>query len=106
MQHDKEKYLYDVKEACEYILRNSKNKKYFDFHNDELLSVAVERKFEVIGEALNNALKYYPELENQISHIRRIISFRHKISHGYYIIEDNFYGTQLKFTSQYCIMKF
>ena len=46
-------HLHDVKEATLTILRFVENKSFDDYENDELLRSGVERKFEIIGEALN-----------------------------------------------------
>ncbi len=45
-------------------------------------------KFEIIGEALNRALRLDPSLGDQISDTRRIISFRNVLIHGYASISD------------------
>ena len=47
------KYLYDVQTAAEWIERFAAGKNYSDYLSDDMLRSAVERQFEVIGEALN-----------------------------------------------------
>ena len=44
---------------------------------------AVERQFEIIGEALHNALDIDPSLESRITTPRRVIAFRNRLIHGY-----------------------
>ncbi len=44
---------------------------------------AVERKFEIIGEALNRLHKEHPDLAARIPETRRIIDFRNLLAHGY-----------------------
>jgi len=44
---------------------------------------AVERQFEIIGEALNQMLKLEPGMASIISDHKRIIAFRNRLIHGY-----------------------
>lgn len=44
---------------------------------------AVERKFEIIGEALNRLHVIDPDLSQRIPQLRRIVDFRNLLSHGY-----------------------
>lgn len=48
-----------------------------------LVQAAVERKFEIIGEAVNRLLKQYPELAGRIPQVRKIVNFRNVLAHGY-----------------------
>jgi len=49
---------------------------------------AVERKFEILGEALNRAEENAPELTERVPEIRRIIGMRNRIIHGYDAVDD------------------
>ena len=49
---------------------------------------AVERGFEIIGEALNRTKRSDPEILEQIPGHRSIISFRNILAHAYDHIED------------------
>ena len=46
------KHYYDAREAARAILRFAAGRSYFDYCPDEMLSSAIERKFEIIGESL------------------------------------------------------
>jgi len=55
---------------------------------DDLLRSGVERKFEIMGEALNRIRQDDPELLRSIRDYRDIISFRNILVHGYDAIDD------------------
>ncbi|NBZ96258.1 MAG: DUF86 domain-containing protein [Proteobacteria bacterium] len=56
---------------------------------DEKTRLAVERSFEIIGEALNRSYKIDPERIEGIPNYRRIISFRNILAHCYDTVEDS-----------------
>ena len=66
----------DIKRFIDGITRNG-------YLRDELTQAAVERKFEIIGEALNRLHGSHPEYAARIPDLRRIIDFRNVLAHGY-----------------------
>lgn len=50
---------------------------------DSLTQAAVERKFGIIGEAVNRLLKSHPDLAMRIPESRKIVDFRNVLAHGY-----------------------
>lgn len=61
---------------------------YDAYAQDEKTSLAIERCFEIIGEALNRASKIDPQSIESIACCRQIISFRNILAHCYDSIED------------------
>ena len=57
MQRDARAFLWDAHAAAEAILEFVDGKSYSDYAGDRLLRSAVERQFEIIGEALNQLCK-------------------------------------------------
>ncbi len=60
-----------------------------DFYTDNKTKAAVERKIEVIGEALNRIKKINPNTLEKIDNWKEIIGFRNVIAHGYDVVEDS-----------------
>lgn len=77
------KYLWDVAEACQLIVGFAKDKTFGDYVSDVMLRSAVERQFEIIGEALSQALRLDHALAQRITDARKIIAFRNRLIHGY-----------------------
>ena len=82
------KHLYDIREAAMAIKAFVAGRGLDEYSKDELLRSGVERKFEIIGEALNRIRKEDPSLMERIRDHRDIISFRNILVHGYDSIDD------------------
>lgn len=82
MQREVKKYLFDVLACIENIEQFIGESNNFEtFKENLMLQHAVERNLEIIGEAVNNLLKYHPAVE--ITNARRIVDTRNKIIHSY-----------------------
>ncbi len=57
MRREVLKYLFDIKEACGLLTDFTDGKAFSDYMSDPLLRSAVERQFEIIGEALKQAIE-------------------------------------------------
>ena len=83
MADERLKHLYDIREATAAIFRFVRGKTFADYEQDELLRSGIERKFEIIGEALNRIRRDDPALLDKIREHRTIVSFRNILAHGY-----------------------
>ena len=59
------------------------------FAENEIVRAAVERKFEIMGEALNQLSKIDPALARRVPDFRDIISFRNLLIHGYAVVDQD-----------------
>jgi uncharacterized protein with HEPN domain len=82
------KYLFDIQQACDLLVQFTQGKSLADYAADPLLRSAVERQFEIVGEALNQLLRLEPTFASRISDTRRIIAFRNRLIHGYDSLAD------------------
>ena len=82
------KYLFDILQACDLLVQFTCGKTFADYTADPLLRSAVERQFEIIGEALNQALRRDSTLAARIGSSNRIIAFRNRLIHGYATLAD------------------
>ena len=88
MQLNSKKYLFDIQQACERISKFVSGKSFADYEQDDLLRSAVERQFEIIGEAIAKLHKVDATTAEQIPEYRKIIAFRNILIHGYASIEN------------------
>jgi len=59
-----------------------------DYEENAMLRAAVERKFEIIGEALSKLSRTDSAIASRIGEHARIIAFRNTLIHGYAEIDD------------------
>ena len=89
MPHKIEKLLLDLRLSCEEIIQFTRGKSFEEYSDNRILQLAIEREFEIVGEALNRLERI--DLENlaqKIPEYRRIIGFRNLLAHGYDQIDD------------------
>lgn len=87
MQHDRRAYLWDAREAADAILDFVAGIDLKIYSESNLVHSAVERKFEIIGEALNQLSKMDPVLAGRIPGLNGIVAFRNLLIHGYAAVE-------------------
>lgn len=83
MEDELLKHPYDIREAASATLRFVRGKTFDEYGQDELLRSGVERKLQILGEALNRIRKDDPALCGKIREHRNIASFRNILIHGY-----------------------
>ena len=88
MRLEAKKYLYDIQQAASRIADFTSGKKLEDYRGNPMLRSAVERQFEIIGEALTQLAKLDEKIVARISEYRRIIAFRNILIHGYAEVDD------------------
>ena len=88
MQLEAKKYLYDIQQAAARIAEFTAGKQFEDYRSNTMLRAAVERQFEIIGEALSQLDRLDETLVERISEHRRIIAFRNILIHGYADVDD------------------
>jgi len=89
MEIEIQKWLLDAYQASQAIRKFLEEKEYEDYTQDLLLSSAVERQFEILGEALKRIRDKNEEfLETSITGWRGAVSFRNILAHGYDHLDD------------------
>jgi uncharacterized protein with HEPN domain len=89
MPRDARAYLWDIATAAAAIERFTLGLDARAYAETEIVQSAVERKFEVIGEALGQLAKLDPDLAQRIPDFRAIIAFRNLLIHGYATIHHD-----------------
>ncbi len=88
MKDEIKKILIDILQAAEEIQNFVRGMDFNTYQRSFVTQRAVERDFEIIGEALNRIKNLDKELVEKISEHHRIISFRNILIHGYDIIDQ------------------
>ncbi len=81
------KLLEDIRDAAAYIGELARGRTLEDYQRDRMLRQAVERNFEIIGEAVGRLIRLDPDTAARISSHRQIVDFRHMLIHGYDLID-------------------
>ncbi len=83
MRPDVPKWLEDVRDAAQYILSATQGKTFEAFSSNRTMRQAVERNFEIIGEAINRVARMDETVASRLTDRRRIVAFRNILVHGY-----------------------
>ena len=87
MQPQSPKLLEDIRDAAAFIREVTKGKNLADYGADRVLRQAIERNFEIIGEAIKRLAKHDAETASRIDDHRQIIAFRNVLIHGYDLVD-------------------
>lgn len=88
MRRDPRAFLWKVCDSANAIMTFVRDRRWEDYRNDRMLRSAVERQFEIIGEALRGLSASAPEIATRIPDLPQIIAFRNILIHGYATIDD------------------
>lgn len=88
MLHRRAKLLQDILDAGGAIQQFTAGRTIKDYREDLMLRSAVERQFEIVGEALNRLVRLDAALVESIEGHARIIAFRNIIAHGYDVLDS------------------
>lgn len=88
MHRDSRAYLWDIRDAALAITDFIADMDEATYRLDERTKAAVERKLEVVGEAVNQLAQLDSALAQRVSSKRQIIGMRNMLIHGYMAVDD------------------
>ena len=83
------KTLEDIRDAASFVLAVTEERTLEDYSQDRLLRQAIERNFEIIGEAVGRLARNDPGAASRLSEHERIVAFRNVLIHGYDLVDDD-----------------
>ena len=83
MQRDPRAFLWDVQAAAQAIVTFTRGMDAAAYSANEMAQAAVERKFEIIGEALNQLARLDGSVAARIPDVPQVVAFRNQLIHGY-----------------------
>jgi uncharacterized protein with HEPN domain len=89
MHRDLCAYLQDVLDAADSISTFAVGLNYEAFESTDLVLSAVTQKFEVIGEAMKQASRYFPNSLDSLPDAGPAINMRDRLAHGYFFISPS-----------------
>jgi uncharacterized protein with HEPN domain len=82
------KTLEDILDAAFFVLDVTRGRTLEDYSGNRLLRQAMERNFEIIGEAVGRLARNDPKTASRMSEHERIVAFRNVLIHGYDLVDD------------------
>ena len=83
MNREANKRLHEALVACQAIQQFLVGQTFSNYVGNLMLRSAVERQFEIVGEALHRANVADESVVDIVSNLRRIVGLRNRIIHGY-----------------------
>lgn len=88
MLPESSKLLIDIRQALDDIGDFTRGLDLEAYLRDAKCRAAVERKFEVMGEACMRLRDRFPDVFEKVPDARQMISFRNRLIHGYDSVDD------------------
>jgi uncharacterized protein with HEPN domain len=88
MRLEAKKYLFDIQRAAGLIAEFTSGLSFEDYQTRPMVRAAVEREFEIVGEALVQLIRVDTSVADCITDRRRIVAFRNILVHGYADVDD------------------
>jgi uncharacterized protein with HEPN domain len=88
MQREFGFYLWDVDAAISDILSFTAGMTFEQYDANRMVQRAVERSFEIVGEALKQAEKNFPGKLDSLPNYSLAARFRDRLAHGYFTIRQ------------------
>jgi uncharacterized protein with HEPN domain len=88
-RRSREAYLWDIADSCRAILEFVQGRDLPDYEQDRMLRRAVEREWSIVGEAVSQGTRRFPDLKESIGPARQIVGFRNRIIHGYAEVDSS-----------------
>lgn len=88
MRLEAKKYLFDIQRAAALITDFASGLSLDDYQSRPMVRAAVEREFEIVGEALAQLTKVDTAVADRISDRRRIVASGNILVHGYADVDD------------------
>jgi uncharacterized protein with HEPN domain len=88
MRLEAKKYLFDIQRAAALIAEFTSGLCLEEYQTRPMVRAAVEREFEIVGEAIAQLIKVDTAVADRISDRRRIVAFRNILVHGYADVDD------------------
>jgi len=82
-------YLWDIADSCRAIVEFVNGQDLSNYQENRMLRRAVERELSIVGEAVSQTTRHFPDLENSIGPVRQIAGFRNRIIHEYSEIDPD-----------------
>jgi len=87
MRRDPRAYLWDAQAGADSILEFTRGRSFENYLGDKMLHSAVERQFEIIGEALSQLTRIAPDIAARVPDLSQIVDFRNLLIHGYAAVD-------------------
>ena len=88
MPYDVKQSVMDAVEACQKIQEYTAGHTLESYRQNSLRVDAVERRFEILGEAFNRIITADPSFRDHFPEVGKIIGARNRIAHGYDTVDD------------------